>query len=407
MVCALSLALTFAALAFVVLNPTTPGGVTLGSRVSDVMFVVALFAFPTVGALVASRRPENPIGWLFTGSGLALAIVAFANGYAIYALYTAPGSLPAGEAMAWLQSWLFAVPLFTLATLLLLLFPGGRLLSRRWRPALWLVGSAITLNVVAGMLRPGPLDDLEFVRNPYAIESAQTILELLTNVGFVLLLLSIVLAAISLIVRFRRSHGVERQQIKWVAAAAGLLAAAFLSGPALFWWLPAIGDAWEAVIVLAIALIPVAVGFSIFRYHLYDIDRIINRTVVYLALTALLAGLYFAIVIGLQQVFSGLTRGNDLAIAGSTLAVAALFRPARRRIQALVDRRFYRQRYNAEQTLAAFSHRLRDEVDLDQLSTDLGAVINETMQPTPLSLWLRHPTATPPIDPHTKAQRDS
>ena len=133
-VCAVSLALTFAALVFVVLNPTTPGGVTLGSRVSDVMFVVALLAFPAVGALVASRRPENPIGWLFTGSGLALAVIAFANGYAIYALFTNPGSLPAGEAMAWLQSWLFAVPLFMLVTLLLLLFPNGRLFSRRWRP---------------------------------------------------------------------------------------------------------------------------------------------------------------------------------------------------------------------------------------------------------------------------------
>ena len=388
-VCAVSLALTVAGLVFVVLNPTTPRGVTLGSRVSDVMFVVALLAFSVVGALVASRRPGNPIGWLFTGSGLALAVIAFANGYAIYALLTNPGSLPAGEAMAWLQSWLFAVPLFMLVTLLLLLFPNGRLLSRRWRPVVWVAVGAIALNVVTGMFSPGPLEDLEFVRNPYAIESAQAVLEVLATVGFVLLIVGILLAAVSLVVRFRRSRGVERQQIKWVAAAAGLLAAAFLSGPALFWWLPVLGDAWEAVIVLSIALIPITAGFSILRYHLYDIDRIINRTVVYLALTVLLAGLYFGIVIGLQQAFSGLTRGNDLAIAGSTLAVAALFRPARRRIQALVDRRFYRQRYDAEQTLRVFSQRLRDEVDLDQLGADLGSIIYETMQPTHISLWLR------------------
>lgn len=382
--------MTIGAAVFLVLNrSTSSGGATLGSRVSDASFGVALFAFPIVGALVASRRPENRIGWLLVGTGLALAVVAFASGYAEYALFTEPGSLPAGKEVAWVQSWLFAIPLFGLVTFLLLLFPSGRLLSRRWRPAAWLACGAILLAVISEMIRPGPLQEFDTVENPFGIEDARSILEASSTVSFFLVFLTIIVAAVSLLRRFRRSRDVEREQIKWVVAACGLLAAAFLSGPILFWWIPPVGDAWEALIVIAIATIPIAVGFSILRHRLYDIDRIINRTVVYLALTALLAGLYFGIVIGLQAAFSSLTRGNDLAIAGSTLAVAALFRPARRRIQELVDRRFYRQGYDAEQTLNAFSQRLRDEVDLNQLGADLGTIIHETMQPTHISLWLR------------------
>ena len=194
----------------------------------------------------------------------------------------------------------------------------------------------------------------------------------------------------SLVVRFRRSSGVERQQLKWVAASGAFLAVCLVSGPLLFWWTPFDG-VWDVIAPLGFAVFPVAVGFAVLRYRMYEIDRIINRTVVYAIVTALLAGLYFGIVIGLQQAFSGLTRGNDLAIAGSTLAVAALFRPARTRIQEFVDRRFYRRRYDAEQTLTAFVARLREEVDLDELGRDLGAAVNDTMQPVHVSLWLREP----------------
>ena len=203
-------------------------------------------------------------------------------------------------------------------------------------------------------------------------------------------MLCVTLSAVSLVVRFRRSSGVERQQLKWVVAGGALLAAGLLSGPLLLWWTP-FGGVWDVLAPLGFAVFPVAVGFAVLRYRMYDLDRIINRTVVYAIVTALLAGLYFGIVIGLQQAFSGLTRGNDLAIAGSTLAVAALFRPARTRIQEFVDRRFYRRRYDAARTLEAFSARLRDEVDLDRLGTDLGAAVNDTMQPVHVSLWLREP----------------
>ena len=222
---------------------------------------------------------------------------------------------------------------------------------------------------------PGPLDGYPELMNPIGVESS--VREGISWFGSnVLGVIVMIFAISSLLVRLRRSTGEERAQIKWVVFTAMIACVGFLSA--------FIVDFSPGFILglVALAAIPIAAGIAILKYRLYEIDRVVNRTVVYGAVTALLAGLYFGIVIGLQQVFSGFTRGNDLAIAGSTLAVAALFRPARRRIQTFVDRRFYRSRYDAEQTLAAFSHRLRDEVDLDELGSDLGAVVHDTMQPT-------------------------
>jgi hypothetical protein len=244
------------------------------------------------------------------------------------------------------------------------------------------------------MLGPGELDHFESVKNPFAIESADALLEQIANVGLVLGFATLLASASSLVLRFRRSRGLERQQLKWVAAAAALPAAGLVSGPALFWWIPAIEGVWEPVFLLVLAAIPITAGIAILRYRLYDIDLIVRRTLVYGVLTASLAGLYFAIVIALQQVFSGFAGGSDLAIAGSTLAVAALFRPARRRIQELVDRRFYRRKVDAQRTLEAFSARLRREIDLDSLSAELRAVVRETMQPAHVSTWLRTPEAS-------------
>jgi hypothetical protein len=390
--CGCALALLFAALAFVVLNRSTAG--TTGNSVGDTMFSIALLTFPTVGALVAARRPENPIGWIFVGLGLSFAINAFAGEYAVYALLTDPGSLPAGETMAWVQDWLFMAPLLLSGTLVLLLFPDGRLLSPRWSLVLWLAVSGIAVAMIAEMLSPGSLEGFESLENPYALagDRAETVLEWTSNASFAIIFGTIMASAVSLVLRFRRARGLERQQLKWIAGAAGLLAIAFASGPLAFWWTGDVGDAvWQPLLLFAIGAVPVAAGIAILRYRLYEIDVIVRRTLVYGVLTAGLVGLYFAIVLLLQQVFSSFAGGSDLAIAGSTLAVAALFRPARKRIQTLVDRRFYRRKYDTQRTLEAFSARLRADVDLDSLSTELQRAVGDTMQPASVSLWLRTP----------------
>jgi len=356
---------------------------------TDLIGTIATIVYPAVGVLVASRRPENPIGWLLLSIGVIGAVTAFANGYALYGLVARPGSLPASDVITVLGLPGSAVS-FTLAgTFLFLLFPDGHLPSSRWRPVAGLSAATIGLGIVMFTLRPGPIESLRDVDNPVGLGgSAGSAIESAGNYLGIVAGLCLVASAASLVVRFRRSRGVERQQLKWIAAAAGLLAGWLVSGPLFFWYVP-FGGVWDTLSPVAIVAFPVAIGFAILRYRLYDLDRIVNRALVYGVLTGALAGLYFGIVLAFQEAFSSFTRGNDLAIAGSTLAVAALFRPARRRIQGFVDRRFYRRRYDAQQTLEAFSVRLRDEVDLDTLGADLGAVVHETMQPAHVSLWLR------------------
>ena len=374
------LALTLALLGFGVALGVLSGKADSGSAIA----VAALVGFSTVGALVASRRPEHPIGWIFCATGLTWAIFFFALEYGHYAVEK-PGALPAGTWVAWLQGWIAIVALGLIGVLTPLLFPDGRLPSPRWRPVA-LVGVAfVALTVLASALSPGPLTNFDSIRNPTGIESAP-FLDWLALAAYLGLGVCIILSVASLFVRLRRSRGQERQQLKWVALTAALMIVTLPGASANIL-------AFGVLFILATVAVPISIGVAILKYRLYEIDRIVNRTLVYGALTVGLAGLYFGIVVALQQVFSGLTRGNDLAIAGSTLAVAALFRPARRRIQGFVDRRFYRQRYDAQQTLQAFSARLRDEVDLDQLGADLGGVVHETMQPAHVSLWLRTPEA--------------
>jgi|RhiMetdeSRZDD1v2_1073273.scaffolds.fasta_scaffold246907_2 hypothetical protein len=388
-VCAIAIALTFTALVFLILNRSTPGVSTFGSHLGDALFGIALLSFPTVGALIASRRPGNPIGWIFVGVGILFALAAFASEYSVYALLTSPGSLPAGETMAWVQSWLFLAPLILTGTLVFLLFPDGRLLSRRWRPVLWISVGAVVLALVSEMFGPHALEGFENLQNPHAVGGGVAdALEIVSNIAFVLMLGGILASATSLVLRFRRASGLERQQLKWVASAAGLLGLAFASGPLLFWYIDD-GAVWEPVLLLAVATIPVAAGIAILRYRLYEIDRIVNRAVVYGAVTALLVGAYFGIVLGLQEVFASFGGGSDLAIAISTLAVAAAFRPLRARVQRAVDRRFYRQRYDAQRTLEDFSARLRDEIDIQALRGELTAVVSRTLEPAQVSLWLR------------------
>jgi hypothetical protein len=289
--------------------------------------------------------------------------------------------------MAWLPTWLWNTSAIVAPLVALLIFPDGNFLSRRWRLVTLLILVAAAVDFVAEALAPGQINAINsfpLIENPIGIDSS--VRSAISWAGETLLApFAMIFVIAALVVRLRRSTGEERAQIKWVIYAGTITFGGFLFA------FTNDSDIGFFVALAGLAAIPVAAGLAILRYRLYEIDRIVNRTVVYVVLTAGLAGLYFGIVLALQQIFGGLTRGNDLAIAGSTLLAAALFRPARARIQALVDRRFYRRRYDAQQTLAAFSTRLRDEVDLDQLGRDLGSVVHETMQPAHLSLWLRAP----------------
>jgi hypothetical protein len=352
---------------------------------------LAFTAFMVVGAVIVAHRPSNVIGWLFSAIGLLTATGTLAVDYAEYAYVTRPGSLPGPLLAAWYQWWW--LPLFALVLVFTpLLFPTGRLLSARWRPVAVAAAVATGLIAVGGALEPTlKLQNEDYtVRNPIGLtvvpdEEADRLVAVLFGV----LAFCAVAALVSLVLRFRRSRGVERQQLKWFTYAVALailfqLVTARLS--------EATSTVHDVLFGLTVAFIPIAAGIAVLRYRLYDIDRLINRTLVYGLLTALLGGVYAGAVLVLGQLFGGV--GGDppsWAVAGATLAVAALFQPARRRIQQAVDRRFNRRKYNATTTIEVFSARLRDQVDLDTLARELLAVTDKTMEPTTVSLWLRPP----------------
>ena len=362
----------------------------LGPATTDHLLALLGLGYPLVGALIASRLPANPVGWLLLATGLVLMLGVTADA-------SLSGSPPVAPVLAaWVSTWSWGLAV-TLATAILpQLFPDGRLVSRRWRPALWLAIAAAAGGALGQAFQPGAFDSNVLSpppQNPFGIGGAPgDFLLALSDVAGVLAIPAALAAAASLTVRFRRSRGVERQQLKWFAyagllAVAGLLVALVVSQAAAGTALDALAIAGWFTALLAIGVgIPVATGLAVLRHRLYEIDLVINRTLVYAALTATLAGTYAGCVLLLQLVLSP---GSDLAIAASTLAVAAVFRPARTRIQAGVDRRFYRRRYDAQLTLEAFAARLRDEVELDALGAELRAVAVQTMQPAHVSLWLR------------------
>jgi len=358
----------------------------------DALLSAALLAFPTVGALVASRRRGNAIGWLFCVVGVLFGVQSAAYGWAVYALFARPGVLPGAELAAWLSTWLFVPVLFCIPVYLFLLFPDGRPLSRHWRPVAWLAGAGLLATTLGSALAPGRLEGPPFdmVENPAGLAGGGGVLDWTTIVGFWLTLASILLAGVSLILRYRRAGGRERQQLKWFASAAALFAATSIVYSV---FLAEVAEqAGQISTLLAFAGIPVAVGVAILRHRLYDIDVVINRTLVYGALTAMLVAVYFGGVAATQTVFRLLTgqeQQPQLAIVVSTLAIAAIFNPLRRRVQAFVDRRFYRKKYDATRTLASFNSRLREETNLDSLRDDVLGVVRETMQPEHVSLWLR------------------
>ncbi len=354
---------------------------------------VLLIAYGTVGALIASRRPGNAVGWIFCAVGLALAVASTASGYADHGLYGNGGALPAPELAAWLSVWLNILVLFVAPCLLFLLFPDGHPLSARWRPVVWLVtiaGAGIFLTLA---FSPEELDEYTYpgLANPLGIGgSPGDFLTAIESVGDDVLPIAVLVCISSMIARFWWSSGRERLQLKWVVYAAALTATSFLVSFVLPEPVPqALQDAVFFLGVAAFAAIPVAVGVAILSSRLYEIDVVINKTLVYGSLTATLVLVYAGSVVLLQYLLRALTgQGSTVAVVASTLAIATLFGPLRRRVQALIDRRFYRQKYDAAKVLEAFGATLRDETHLDRLGAGLVAVTRETVQPAHVSFWL-------------------
>jgi hypothetical protein len=391
--CLLCVVLAVAGLILARLNGLTLGEIFLAWSGPPVATLLAqIVSFSVVGALIASHRPENPIGWLFLAAALFYGIQIPGEEYAVYALLTNPGSLPLGAELAWLTDWIWAPGFGIILVFLPLLFPDGHPPSRRWRTVAWLGGLSIGLICVLTSIVLWPERGPTLLQlGGYAGEVEEwrsAVLDWVLRLGGPMLLLAGLGAVISLVVRFRRARGDVRQQIKWFASAAALTVVW------LFVFQQSTRGLPEAIVALSgllvIPSIPIATGIAILRYRLYDIDRIINRTLVYGSLTVTLVALYFGGIVVLQRVFVALTgQRSTLAVVASTLAIAALFVPLRRRVQGFVDRRFYRRKYDARKTLEAFSAKLREETDLNALSEDLVGVVRETMQPAHVSLWLR------------------
>jgi MFS family permease len=377
----LSLALALAALGalFSVLNHFQPAG-----SIAGWFDLVIPLAVSVPGAVIVGYRPANPLGRILCTMGLTMGVAALLGQYSDYALRTNPGSVPGGVLAAWLQSF-FWFPVIGLVPLLLLLVPDGSLPSPRWRPVAWVPAAAIALVILAGAFSPGPIgaDPRPGApQNPVGIEPARQVLEVAAAVGFLVIPAVTVIALLALVLRFQRAQGVERQQLKWFTYGAFLLVVGLA---ALL--VPLSEAVAKAILAAGVGCFTAGVAVAVLRYGLYEIDVIVNRTLVYGLLTILLGlGYAGAVLIGGQ--LAGQERSN-LVVAGSTLAVAAAFQPARRRVQAGVDRRFNRRKYDSAKTIEGFSARLREQVDLDTLSAELLAVVDQTMQPATASLWLR------------------
>jgi hypothetical protein len=362
----------------------------------EVVIVVSIavlgLVFGVTGALVASRSPGNPIGWIFCAMALLFESSILGDAYVIYG---SGGLRPGSVWVGWMNQWLNNALAPTFIIFCFLLFPTGRLPSARWRAVVWTVALVAALHAASAALAPGALED-SGLENPAGIESAP-FLGTVADVSIIVLVAPLMLlSALSLFVRLRRSSGVERQQMKWFAYAAALLAAYLVAGNAAELL---IGGTFEGegadlvfflIFAAALSGVPVAMGVAILKHRLYDIDLLINKTLVYGALTGTLVFVYLGGVVGIQYVVRVLTGSeSQLAVVASTLAIAALFNPLRRRIQHFIDRRFYRRKYDAAKTLEAFSMRLRNETNLETLSDDLAGVAKETVHPAHVSLWLR------------------
>jgi hypothetical protein len=391
-VCALSLALT--ALSFLL--------IVLILRLDAPIFfywlepTVVAVGYAVIGAIIASRLPNHPIGWICCAIGFIAAVEHFSGEYAVYALVARPDSLAGGKAMLWMSNWVWIL-MFGLIVFLLLLFPNGRLPSNRWRPFAWFSATVTVVGAILAAIAPdstpGPNSDANVLRslpNPFGIEGLPNLQQ---PVQVLVLSVGLVAAASLVLVRLRNARGIERQQIKWLIYASAMLSGALILKDTVFSPLGGtLWGLWVGYLLVALGGLggPIAIGVAILRYRLYEIDTLINRALVYGSLTAMLVGLYLVGIVVLQRFFVLLTgQQSTLAVVASTLLIAALFNPLRRRIQRFIDRRFYRRKYDAGKTLEAFSAKLRDETDLEALNDDLVGVVRETMQPAHVTLWLR------------------
>ncbi len=346
----------------------------------------------TVGAIVALRRPGNRIGWLFGIIGLGFATQAVVNGYVVTSTFLVAGGLPATTFLAWTLTWSWVPPLGIALIFLPLLFPSGQLLSPRWRAVSAIGVMAVIGFSVAAAFIPGPIQQVPFIDNPYARHGMDraTYSSVVFGPASLLLVTSIALSIGSLVVRFRRAGTEMRQQIKWFALAALLAGTAFVSYVAVsFVEVASASKPLEILAVLALMGLPTAAGMAILRYRLYDIDRIVSRTVSYVVLSLILFGMFAVVTIALQALISPITGGDSLAVAASTLLVAGLVAPIRSRVQRTVDRRFDRARYDADRTAVAFGERLRDQVDMTALAEDLTSTVRASVAPTAMGLWMR------------------
>jgi hypothetical protein len=382
-ICVFTLALIFASLVLALLGT---------ARVIGLDFPLVGVSGALVGGLVASRKPHNPVGWFFLAGACIGGLQSAAGAYGVYGLIVDPGSVPLAGLSAWFsRTFQIVGPIFGFV-LLPLYFPNGRPPTPRWRLITWITLGMLPVMTFLAAFSPGEAVYNSSIPNPLAVEAWRPVNEALHPFVFALYIGLMVAAAMSLVVRLVRSRGEERQQMKWFVFAAALVPLWFVINTPIEQASPILFRVLDALIISGV---PVAAGIAILRYRLYDIDRIINRTIVYAALTAVLVALYFGAIVLSQQVFVFLTgQRSTLAVVASTLVIAALFNPLRGRTQSFVDRRFYRRKYDARKTLEYFSARLRDETDLEALNDDLVGVVRETMQPAHISLWLR-PEAVP------------
>ena len=376
----------------------TVGFVSSGDGDVDQAFIVIVTGYAVVGALVATREPRNAVGWLMLSIALALALTSFSDCYV-----QDPGR-PFVVPLAWVANWIWFVWLYGAAIMLPLLFPDGRVLSARWRVVPWVGLAALMLSIVAAAFGSNSLDVESPRPMPNPLAATGSVGAAVSGAGIlggVLAAVCFGLGACSIVLRLRRSRGRRRQQVKWFAYVGGLAVVGLglalvdslvdeLVGGARPSWMTALGAiGWMTGLLLVVVGVPAAVGIAMLRHQLYDIDVVIKRTLVYGSLTMLLGATYLALVLAFRVLLDPVTGQSDLAVAASTLAVAALFRPARARIQGAVDRRFFRSRYDAARTAEAFAERLRQEVDLEAISGELRDVVRNTIQPTHVSLWLR------------------